>query len=166
MLNLEQLRTAVAAAIRQFESIQKKYPSLKAYLVLSMPSGQVEIGMPPAEILAIFRGMVIDDAAKAEGLELISRLKALKAQAEKGGETDQLKRQAAEAKQRLEELATHFKYDEKCQVEIRFKDLDYDLVWKLQADELVDRKLTPQTKASIRIVLGTLARFAGLEDQT
>jgi hypothetical protein len=33
------------------------------------------------------------------------------------------------------------------------------LVWKLQADELVDRNLTPQTKASIRIVLGTLAHF-------
>ena len=35
--------------------------------------------------------------------------------------------------------------------------LDLD---QLQADELVDRELTPQTPASIRIVLGTLAAFA------
>jgi hypothetical protein len=45
-------------------------------------------------------------------------------------------------------------------VEIRFNDLTYDLVWKLQKDDLVDRDLTPQTKASICIVLGTLAQFA------
>ena len=38
-------------------------------------------------------------------------------------------------------------------------DLKFDLVWKLQVDDLVDRDLTPQTKASICIVLGTLAQF-------
>jgi hypothetical protein len=52
------------------------------------------------------------------------------------------------------------KYDEKTQVEIRFNDLKFDLVWKLQVDDLVDCNLTPQTKASIQIVLGTLAQFA------
>jgi len=36
--------------------------------------------------------------------------------------------------------------------------LEYDLIWKLQTDELVDRELTPQTKASIRIVLGTVSQ--------
>jgi len=51
------------------------------------------------------------------------------------------------------------KYDGQAQVEIRFNDLKFDLVWKLQADDLVDRNLTPQTKASIQIVLGTLAQF-------
>jgi hypothetical protein len=45
-------------------------------------------------------------------------------------------------------------------VELRFDHLDYALIARLQADELVDRELTPQTRASIRIVLGTLAAFA------
>ncbi|NLX23330.1 MAG: hypothetical protein GXY55_16890 [Phycisphaerae bacterium] len=40
--------------------------------------------------------------------------------------------------------------------------MDYELIWKLQTDELVDRNLTPQTKASIRIVLGTVARRLGI----
>jgi len=59
----------------------------------------------------------------------------------------------------LNQLVHKLKYDEKCQIEIRFLDLKYDLVWKLQADDLIDRNLTPQTKASIRIVLGTLAQL-------
>jgi hypothetical protein len=65
----------------------------------------------------------------------------------------------------LDELAPQLKYDEKCQVEIRFNRLNYALIWKLQADDLVDRKLTLQTKASIRIVLGTLAQFAGTHNE-
>jgi hypothetical protein len=43
------------------------------------------------------------------------------------------------------------------QVEIRFDSLNYELIHVLQTDELVDRQLTPQTRASIRIVLGTLS---------
>lgn len=45
------------------------------------------------------------------------------------------------------------------QVELRFHTLNYELIWKLQSDELVDRVLTPQTRASIRIVLGTISHF-------
>ena len=59
----------------------------------------------------------------------------------------------------LDQLAARLKYDAQCQIEIRFNDLNYDLAWKLQTDDLVDRDQTPQRKASIRIVLGTLSRF-------
>ncbi len=38
--------------------------------------------------------------------------------------------------------------------------VSYCLMCKLQVDQLVDRQLTPQTKASIRIVLGTVDHFA------
>jgi hypothetical protein len=41
-------------------------------------------------------------------------------------------------------------------IEIRFKDLVFDLVFALQKDPLVSKQYTPQTKASIRIVLGTV----------
>ena len=119
MLNFDQLQVAVAAAKRQFDLIRKKYPDLKAYLVMSLPSGQTAIESSPAQILSEFPAMVIDDGTPQR------------------------------------------KYDEKCQVEIRFNDLNYNLVWKLQVDDLIDRNLTPQTKASIQIVLGTLAHFAG-----
>lgn len=52
------------------------------------------------------------------------------------------------------------KFDGSVQVELRFHDLDYDLIWKLQSDDLVDRELTLRTRASIRIVLGTVSRFS------
>lgn len=49
----------------------------------------------------------------------------------------------------ISDLEIHFVFDE----------LDYDLVWALQADVDVDQSLTPQTKASIRISLGYARKF-------
>lgn len=161
MLNLDQLQVAVAAAKWRFDQIRNKYPELKAklftgdpaaFLVSSLPGGQTGIDSSPVEILSKFPAMVVDDSTKASALNLLSRHKILEAQAATGPETERLKKQ-------LDQLAAQLKYDEKCQIEIRFNDLKYDWVWKLQADDLIDRNLTPQTKASIRIVLGTLAQF-------
>ena len=152
MLNLEQLKTAVAAAKRQFGLIRNKYPELKVYLVLSLPGGQTEIDSSPAQILKEFPAMVVDDSDKTAALDLQSSLELLEWKVKKSPEIEKLKKQ-------LEQIASRLKFDEKCQIEIRFHDLKYALVWKLQADDLVCRNLTPQTKASIRIVLGTLAQF-------
>ena len=152
MLSHDQLQVAVAAGKRQFDRIRQKYPDLKAYLVLSLPGGQTEIDSSPKQILSKFPAMVVDDSAKTNALDIISRLKTLEWQAKVGPETEQLINQ-------LDQITARLKYDEKCQVEIRFKDLNYDLIWKLQMDDLVDRNLTPQSKASIRIVLGMLSRF-------
>lgn len=43
-----------------------------------------------------------------------------------------------------------------CRIEVLWNDLDYDLIAQMRVDLLVDLKLTPQTRASIRIVLGTI----------
>jgi hypothetical protein len=162
MLNLDQLQVAVAAAKRQFDLLGKKYPELKAklphgkpisILVLSLPGGQTGIDSSPADILREFPAMVVDDSTKTRALNLLSRLETSESEAATGPERERLRQQ-------LDQLAPQLKYDEKCQIEIRFNDLKFDLVWKLQVDDLVDRNLTPQTKASIRIVLGTLSQFA------
>ena len=152
MLSLDQLQVAVTAAKRQFGLIRKKYPELKAYLVLSLPGGQTGIDSSPAQILKEFPAMVVDDSNKNTALDFQSSLELLEWKDKKSLEIERLKEQ-------LDQLAHQLNYDEKCQVEIRFNDLKYDLIWKLQADDLVDLNLTPQSKASIRIVLGTLAQF-------
>ena len=95
--------------------------------------------------------MVVDGPQKAKAIDLFSLLP--------GKEKDPAGRRHLE--QQLHELAGQLQYDEACQVEIRFHDLVFDLVWKLQVDELVDQVATPQTKAAIQIVLGTLAKFKG-----
>ena len=43
-----------------------------------------------------------------------------------------------------------------CRIEVIWGDLDYDLIAELQGEPLVDQELTPKTRASIRIVLGTI----------
>jgi hypothetical protein len=58
---------------------------------------------------------------------------------------------------RFQKLAKALEFKVETQIEIRFKSLDYGLVWMLQADELVNRTLTSQSKASIRIVLETIS---------
>jgi hypothetical protein len=152
MLNFDQLQGAVAAAQRRFDLIRRKYPGLKACLVLSLPGGQTGIDSSPAQILSDLPAMVVDDDAKVRALDFQAQIEKLELQAATDLETERLKQQ-------LDRLSSQLKYDEKCQVEIRFKDLKFDLVWKLQVDDLVARDLTPQTRASIQIVLGTLAQF-------
>jgi hypothetical protein len=161
MLNLDQLHVAVAAAKRQFDLLRNQYPELKAkllngkpaaILVMSLPGGQTGIDSSPTQILDEFPAMIVDDSIKVSALALLSRLKLLESEATTSPEAERLRNQ-------LDKLALQLKYDEQCQVEIRFNRLNYDLIWKLQVADLVDRSLTPQTKASIRIVLGTLAQF-------
>jgi hypothetical protein len=161
MLSLDQLQVAVAAAKRQFDLLLKKHPDLAAkfphgkpvaFLVVSLPTGQTGIDSPLTHILNEFPAMVVDDSLKTKALNVLSRLKLSESEAATGPETERLRVQ-------VDQLVSHLTYDGKCQVEIRFNRLNYDLTWKLQTDDLVHRNLTAQTKASIRIVLGTLAQF-------
>ena len=129
---------------------------MSAYLVLSMPGGQTEIDSSPKQILKKLPDMVVDDSVKANALTLMSHLEVFEFQGAKGLEEERLTEQ-------LNQLLPRLKYERHCQIEIRFVDLNYDLIWKLQQDDLVDRSLTPRTKASIRIILGTISRFAGIQ---
>jgi hypothetical protein len=162
MMKSDPLQTAVASAKRRFEQLQGKHPELKvrlptgaplATLVLSLPGGQAEIDSSPMQIPTGFPAMILENATKTSALNL------LYLQSKDLGGTEAMQA----IKQQLSTLLTKLDFDEKCQVEIRFNELRFDLVWKLQTDVLVDRDLTPQTKASIRIVLGTLAQFAAME---
>ncbi|MEX1116713.1 MAG: hypothetical protein WEB53_15815 [Akkermansiaceae bacterium] len=148
-LTPEQFQAALAAAKRRFALLREKYPSRKGYLVLSLLGEQTGIGSSPKEILKDFPSLIVADAAK---LLLVDFLKNEKP---KDGSEAEKKR----LKEQYEQLASELRYNGIGQVEIRFDQLDYELIWQLQADELVDRALTPQTRASIRIVLGTLADF-------
>lgn len=91
----------------------------------------------------------MESAAKTQTLELIKKLKP-----KESTMPEQIR-----LKDKLKELAEDLEFDGSVRVELRFHVLDYDLIWKLQSDDLVDRELTPQTRASIRIVLGTLFHF-------
>ena len=146
-LDLSQFQEALAAANRHFAKIRKKYPTLRAYLVLSLRNGQTKLDGKLADSIREFPSLLLDSTAKTKILELIKKLKPKEA----------TKPKQIQLKAELKDLAKDLEFDGSVQVELRFHDLDYDLVWKLQSDELVDRELTPQSRASIRIVLSTIS---------
>lgn len=81
MFTHNQVQIAVAAAKRQFDLIRKKYPDLQAYLVLSLPGGQTEVGSSPKEILKEFPSMVMDISdfrmPQIYGDEVLKRLRCI-----------------------------------------------------------------------------------------
>jgi hypothetical protein len=130
--------------------LKAKHPTLKGYLVLAIPGKQTGIGSGAKEILGDLPTLIVDDAAKAAFQQ---HLKSPPAK-------DAGEKAKKEWHEQLEELVAELDYDGGVRVELRFENLDYALIARLQSDELLDRELTPQTRASIRIVLGTLAAFA------
>jgi len=150
ILNHDQFQAAVKAARERFSKLREIHPTLKGYLVLAIPGKQTGIGSGAKEILGDLPALIVDDAAKAVFQQH------LKAPPPK----DAGEKAKKEWDERCEELVAELHYDGGVRVELRFDNLDYELIARLQSDELVDRELTPQTRASIRIVLGTLVAFA------
>jgi hypothetical protein len=148
-LSTDQFHAALAAAKERFSQIRKKYPDLKGYLVLSIPGKQTGIGGSVRELFKDLPALIVNDAAKSS---LQSYIK--KPPAKDASETVKKNWQ-----EEFDRLARDLSYDGGVRVEIRFDDLNYNLIAQLQSDDLVDRELTPQTRASIRIVLGTLSSF-------
>jgi hypothetical protein len=149
-LDHDRFHAAVAAAKECFALVRKKYPSLKGYLVLAIPGKQTGIGSGAREINDYLPALLVDGAAKDAFQELLKEPPPKDA-------GDRVKKAWDE---QYRELAAELHYDGGVRIELRFDNLDYELIGQLQTDELVDRELTPQTRASIRIVLGTLAAFA------
>lgn len=61
---------------------------------------------------------------------------------------------------RIDSLLEQIEILETSNIELRFGELDYALIAKLQKDHRVDQRQTPQTGASIKIVLGTVNYLA------
>ena len=145
-LNLCQFQDALAAASRHYAKIRKKYPTLRAYLVLSLRGGQTKLDNELADSIREFPFLLLDNTTKTKTRALIKKLKP-----QESNKPEQIKLRAE-----LKDLAKDLEFDGRVQVELRFHNLDYDLIGKLQSDDLVNRKLTPQTRASINLVLGRL----------
>lgn len=167
----------LAAAKNQFTLLKQKHPGMKAWLVISSPAGQTNLDNDPVTMLgelprlfhhnpattaipSIARDL---DRAKASKREQESgRLKKLKPKEKLAIERGlaQLADRIASLEAQIGPLVSSLMFDGNFLIEIRFRELDYDLLRKLRNDPLTDRGLTPQTGASIRIVLGTISGFA------
>jgi len=128
------------------KELKTRYPDLDAYLVYSSRLGQSNLGNKPEVLLKEFPEMFRDAPEKTKALQLLQDLK--KVEQNKGRDKKD---------KTLSQILSELALESSVQIELRFGQLNYALVAQLQRDSLVDRVLTPQTPASIRIVLGPLA---------
>lgn len=163
-IDLSQFQNSLAAAKLYPPLLKAKYPHLQAYLVLSSPTGQTEADNELAKMVTDFPGLVIDNPAKADFRKSIKELDRLdetkRSNKLSNEETAKLELTQAQWVEEIRRVSRSLLFDGNCQFELRFRELDYDLIAMLQADKLVDRQLTPQTKYSIRIILATVFRFS------
>lgn len=148
-----ELKGAIQRAHERLAQLEQKYPTLKAYLVFAHRGGQTDFKSSMATILKEFPAMVVDDRNKERASTLIAWIEAQEMKRKPGKEVDTYKEELTSVLERLR-IRTDIN------IEIRFNDLKYELVWKLQNDDLVNRELTPQSRASIRIILGTIGDFS------
>ena len=158
-MNKDDLIIVIENANNIFEEIKKKYDLIKDYLVFSSPYGQCEITSSMQTIAEEFPEMVRDSIHKKKACELIQGIRKLKQEIDRvyaAKSKSDLKKKMDSDVTSLAQIAENLEVMEDTFVEIRFNALDYNIVDELRKDPIISLKHTPQTKASIRIVLGTL----------
>ena len=153
MIDGKTLEQATGRARDRFKKVKEKYDALKPYLVFSSPAGQAGIDSGPFQLLKDFPAMVADTEDKRRALSGMARLRELETRNASPKEVEK-------AEKDLDAILAKCVFHDHVNVEVRMGKLKYEHIWALQQDELIDRALTPQTKASIRIVLASLASLA------
>jgi len=150
-MNKEGLKSSVEKSNAIFNKIKEKYNDLSGYLVFSSSRGQCDLTDDFVQILKEFPEMIADSAQKKKALEIVNKISLLeKTDIQK--KSDRAKTMQ-KAKSDLSQIIDRLEIKDDTFVEIRFKGTDLNLIFELQKDELVSQKYTPQTTASIRIVL-------------
>jgi hypothetical protein len=152
-MNTFELEAVVEKSNVIFKMLTDKHSNLSGHLVLSSPYGQCALTANPVEILNLFPQMITESKQKYNSLHLLQKINDIESGNKKNRENTKLFKKW---KLQLGESVKNLEIDQETFVEIRFDNGDLDLIFELQKDELISQKHTPQTKASIRIVLGTV----------
>ena len=158
MINLERLKDIVRWAEKRLATIKQKYPDLRPYLVFSSPQGQIDIESRPVQILKEFPSMILDGQEKRQALAIVADMeqgRRVKDQAEETGQGDNV----------VDACLRQVLFNDNTTIELRFGVLKYQHIWALQNDDLIDRHLTMQSKASIRVVLSDMKRVSSEIEQ-
>ena len=159
----EDLIKATDKANNIFKSIMDNYSGLRGYLVLSSPHGQCELTGDPLQILKEFPSMISESELKDKGIDLLETIQGLEAElknASKGNMKAEIEKNLKKTSNFLPPFIEKIEFREDTFIEIRFSRPILELIFKMQKDPLVSQAHTPQTQASIRIVIGTLRELA------
>ena len=170
-MNKNDLNIVIENAKSIFEEITKKYNLMRKkdweeYLVFSSPYGQCEITLSMQKILEEFPEMVHDSIHKKRACDLIQGIRNLKGEIDRtfaAKSKSDLKKKMDNDVKSLTQIAENFEFEvmEDTFVEIRFNALNYNIIDELRKYPIISLKHTPQTRASIRIVVGTLKELKG-----
>lgn len=157
------------SATQRLKEIREVFPSLRAYIVYSSRWGQAEFGLPIEQSFMAFpKQFEMEELEYDRNIAIGYRAKYFldppreKEPNRRIGEEDKAKMKAEGKElisQIIETLCLVPLSNNLC-VEMRFHDLDFDLIAELQKCPLVSRELTPQGRDSIKIVLGNISDFS------
>jgi hypothetical protein len=162
----EDLLQIVNAAKGIFKAILDSDPRLKAlkgHLVLSSPHGQCELTGDPFKILKEFPAMVSGSQSKTKATELLETIKRLEEESKnqnKGDVDAAVQTKIADTLRLLNVHLQEIEFEGDTFVEMRFDKPQLDLIFEMKSNPLVSQAHTPQTQASVRVVLGTLTELA------
>jgi hypothetical protein len=163
-MQIKSINTAIDNAKRILKEIKTKYPTIDAFLVLSNNFGQMYPGSSIEIIFREFPNLFLPSPKKTNCLQLSSEIRNLDLKLSFVGnksQNEELKKQRDNFVKQLNEFGQELEIDEEnINIELRFGELDHDLLSALRSDPLIDKTRTPQTSAAIRIVLGTLRTLA------
>ncbi len=160
----------VGAATR-LDQLESRHPRLKAWLVFAHRQHQVDLFADPrhreyvpsdlTRILTTFPGVFEPGVHRRAAEPLAQRI--VEADRNWGDLTAAERRVRNELVTKLAPHGAQLMVRSIVLVELRFDRLDYALIAELRRDDLVDQERTPQTSASIRVVLGTARDLGGLD---
>lgn len=144
----------VALAKTRLKALKADHPRIDARVVFSLPTGQCELDDSIETILLIFPDFFAKSERLAPAIKSAKRLKRLLSP-DTGSAVAKVEEIAA-LKSEIQEFQSIAEVNGKVQVELRFGELCYDLIDEIKRHPLVDSKLTDPSRASIRVVLGTV----------
>ena len=150
----DRLQIAVKHAKVLFKKIMDKYDQLGGYLVLSSETDQCNISDDPTIILKILPDLIEDSENKKFVLDLIEQISQLEKDKQAISQTSLNK--LAKLTKDLNTFKDNLIVKKDTFVEIRFSKQNLEQIFEMQKDPLVSQEHTPQSRASIRIVLGPL----------
>ena len=153
MITQEELQGLVAASNEILSKVKSEYPDLKPHLVFGSRHGQAPVDSGVEQILIEFPGMCHETAEQKEAVRLSRAIGKLKREARLTRVQEQ---ELGRHEEKLDSLLPGITFRDDVQVEFRFDQLKFEHIWALQKHPFVDQVLTSQSRASIRVVLGTL----------
>lgn len=161
-MNYSKLEIAVGRSNIIFKKLKTKYPNLDGYLVFSSTLGQCQLTTDRAKIADSFPEMVIDGKEKEKVLHLMAKISEIESENKREGSKA---RSSEKFRDKLNEAVSDLEYKDDTFVEIRFNKGNLDLIFELKKDELISQEHTPQTQASIQIMLGTVEELCRISSE-